>query len=207
MLQKNQDMSPKEKFIVQGFLVYRKNMFKDAVKEWEKAVSITGQPVTQEKLVIDNKTLESYLEKSKNIVYEQGLVKQTNELLQIGAELIAQKKYNRALEVFNEVLNMDPENVTAQGNINKCQFELDRLGKIKLEQSKPQEKPKPTVKKEPTEKEIEDAEKHYQQGLMYYASGQLESAVKEWESAIRLNPGHDRAKSALDKTKKELDSK
>ncbi|MCK5535087.1 tetratricopeptide repeat protein, partial [bacterium] len=59
-------------------------------------------------------------------------------------------------------------------------------------------------KREITQADIEEAEKHYITGLYYYQNGFLEEAVAEWETVLRINPRHDKTRTSLKKVKGEL---
>jgi len=52
--------------------------------------------------------------------------------------------------------------------------------------------------------DVKSAQRHYTSGLVAYAQGRLREAIREWDLSLRLNPGHEKARLARRKAKKEL---
>jgi tetratricopeptide (TPR) repeat protein len=192
-LKREKYILPKDRYNIEGFILYNRGKLNNAVIFWEKSLSIeTGS----EKDIKLNRLIEKYVKKTKKIIHERETKEKIENLIATGLKQYNRKWYKKAKESFSKVLELDPNNKQARKYVKKCKSKLKKP-KIKKAYIPPEEKAIP--------KDIKKIEEHYQQGLIYYAGGHLESAIKEFEHTLRLDPDNQRAKQALEKAKKELE--
>lgn len=133
-----------------------------------------------------------------------------------GEKYFKGKNFKKAIRFFKNALRFSPGSTRILGYLSKAREEQALLA------LKPKPKRKSQVKevilssekkstdlakikkREITQTDIEEAEKHYITGLYYYQNGFLEEAVAEWETVLRINPRHDKTKTSLKKVKGEL---
>ncbi len=133
-----------------------------------------------------------------------------------GKKYFKNKSFKKAIKFFKNALRFSPGSTKI----------LNYLSKAREQQALLALKPKPKIKaqveeitlfsekkstdlakikkREITQADIEEAEKHYITGLYYYQNGFLEEAVAEWETVLRINPRHDKTRTSLKKVKGEL---
>ncbi len=87
------------------------------------------------------------------------------ELTQKAKESYAQGDYVRAMAMFTQILESDPDNATALQYVERCQQRLNEL-----------------------------AESHFNRGISLYAAEDYVAAIEEMEKALELNPNHRGAK-------------
>ncbi|NOZ57047.1 MAG: tetratricopeptide repeat protein, partial [Calditrichaeota bacterium] len=87
------------------------------------------------------------------------------ELLRKAEESYAQGDYVRAMAMFTQVLENNPDNPTALEYVEKCQQRLNEL-----------------------------AETHFNRGISFYAAEDYLSAIEEMDKTLEINPNHRGAK-------------
>ena len=87
------------------------------------------------------------------------------ELLRKAEESYAQGDYVRAMAMFTQVLESNPDNPTALEYVEKCQQRLNEL-----------------------------AEAHFNRGISFYAAEDYLSAIEEMDKTLEINPNHRGAK-------------
>ena len=166
---------------------------------------IPQTPLIYEKLILDRKIINSYIEKVKQLLLEQEQFNHIQELMKIGIELFNSQKYKNARQVFLDILSLDPKNAQAKQYLSRCNRELKKTKDTEKEIKEETGDKKILEEKNIQDlKNLEEAEKSYQQSLIYYANGQLELAINELKRTLKLNPQHERAINALEKIQKEL---
>ncbi|MFQ6091578.1 MAG: tetratricopeptide repeat protein [bacterium] len=104
-----------------------------------------------------------------------------------------QERYDEAMQVFEQILEIDPEEMAALYQVGRtCIFAKKNLGKAEeCFQKYLQVKPKPS--------DPDWASAHWRLGMVYDLKGERGLAISEWEKALELNPDHKQAKEALEK--------
>jgi len=137
------------------------------------------------------------------------------EILQRGQEQFDAKDFSRALNSFEEVLSLDPDNVTA------TQKKQEAMAKISLAQMiergrafyqqnqffKAMEVFSQVLEQDPgnatSQRFLEDCQKQlesqvdkfFNQGMDYYAAEDYREAIKMWDRALQINPNHAQSRS------------
>ncbi len=99
-----------------------------------------------------------------------------------GLELILQGELEEAIRELNKALIYNPDDE----NIRKSLEDAEE----KIRASR-----------------MDEAEGLYNQGLIDYLNGNLKEAIKSWEEVLRIDPGHKKAKTNLERARKELDKR
>lgn len=129
-----------ESFLFEANEKMNKNYFEDAIKIFEKVLTIEI-----------NSEAELGITKCKNEllrIKEEEKRKKIDSLISEGNQLVAQEKYNDAINKFKEVLSID-NNERARNSIGLCE---DQILKIEEERKKKEEK----LRKEKEQKEKEE---------------------------------------------------
>ncbi len=140
----------------------------------------------------------------------------TNYYFNKGKKYFESRNYNKAIKSFKNALRFSPGSSNVLTYLSKAREQLALLALKPKPQTKSGAK-EVTVssdrkstglseikRREITQSDIEEAEKHYVTGLYYYQNGFLEEAVSEWETVLRINPTHEKARTSLKEIKKEL---
>jgi tetratricopeptide (TPR) repeat protein len=117
-------------------------------------------------------------------VRSEELQKEVPRLLSQGTLSLARGEYQRALESFHRILEIDPKNAEAQEQLN----EVKRL-------MAGQKLSVPPVGAKST------ADDRYNEGLRLYGEEKYAAAQAEFEAALRLDPKHQEAHQALKRLK------
>jgi len=104
-----------------------------------------------------------------------------------------QNRHDKALEVFEAMLKMDPSDAGAYYQIGK----IGAISGKNLERA--EECLKLYMQREPPEGNPPLPWAHYRLGMVYEKKGRKDLARQEYEAALKLQPGHKEAKEALKK--------
>lgn len=138
-----------------------------------------------------------------------------DEILQRGQQQFDAKDFSRALNSFEEVLSLDPNNATAkqkkQEALAKISLaQLIERGKTFYQQNqylKAMEVFSQVLEQDPanaaSQRYLEDCqkqlelqvEKFFNQGMDYYAAEDYREAIKMWDRALQINPNHAQSRS------------
>jgi len=99
-----------------------------------------------------------------------------------GLELILQGKLEEAIRELNKALIYNPNDKNIRLSLEDAEKKMEASRRNK-------------------------AEELYNQGLIDYLNGDLEEAIKSWESVLEIYPEHKKAKTNLERAKKELDKR
>lgn len=135
---------------------------------------------------------------------------EVEQYMNLGVRLHSEGKYRDALEQFNRVLAVDPENKIAKKYANECNQYLTpgAVEEPPIEYPEaPPLKPKELI---PSAEEVRQrtVQKYLDLGQEYYDQGEYEKAVGEWERVLLVDPVNERAiQSIRDASGKSLEKK
>jgi len=205
------EKSPDRVYYAKGYLAYRKQDFNGALNEWNKVLDIN--PRTTE-LIDYIKKIKDYLADQERLAREKESEEKVKRLFGEGVQDFDRKLWVSSIKKMEGVQKICKEEPfpaaldwhnKAQDYISRAVSELAKLAEVqKPKEVKPATPASPPPPPEP-EVDTAGAERKYNEGLVHYAQGRLSDAIKSWEVALRLNPGHEKARRALDKTKMELE--
>jgi VWFA-related protein len=158
------------------------------------------------------------------------LARHIRELYEKGLDLFGKRKYEAALALFNEVLDLDPTHKEAADHAGRCREKLEEMARrydeakdlfdakeyeaaleIFLELKSLDEDYKDvTAKAEETREQIRKADEAHSKVVTaqeLYNSEELESAARLCEDALQLCPGSAEATSLRDMVQKDADLK
>gem|GEM_PF-4733485 len=99
------------------------------------------------------------------------------------------KNFDVAINLFNDVLEKDPQNIEALTKISNAYYSSRNMDKAVEYMEK-------SVQTQPDNPKIRN-----NLAIFYYKNGQKDEAIKEWEEVVRLDPNNQKAKNNLDKLK------
>lgn len=189
----------------QGYIDWWARKIQGAANEWEKCLAINSR----------NKEVKEYHGKAKEILemasrkeYQDEIEAKLKAVFEQGEKLCGQKEYVDAIKKYENVISISEETPistslkwSADARL-RIEYALGRLKELTAKARKTEEKQVEEKKAEVID--VKSAQRHYTSGLVAYAQGRLREAIREWELALRLNPGHEKARLALQKAKKEL---
>ena len=152
----------------------------------------------------DDAEARAWLEKVKNETGKVSKQSKIGDLYDKGLEYFNSGRYAESLEMWNGMLQVDPNNEVAKGYVDRIRQKQAAEKPVAPIAPPAASAPVPAVPPEPPagtpalqqdsrEEEArlkEEAQKHYMQGCLNYAEGNLDNALKEWREAIRIFPGH-----------------
>ena len=121
-------------------------------------------------------------------VREEARQKEVPKLLSRGVLLTVGERYTEALEIFGQVLEIDPANPEATEQINEIK---------RIMEGRKLYVPPVVVKT--------SAEDKYREGLQLYGAEKYAAAQAAFEEALRLDPKHTEARLALRRLKEKMD--
>ncbi|MBU1076581.1 MAG: tetratricopeptide repeat protein [Spirochaetes bacterium] len=117
---------------------------------------------------------------------QQNLMTQLKAYLKAGKKHYKKENYEKARELFINVLSLDEKNKEAQKYIEKCNTKIkEKAKKVK-------------------EDEIEEIQKLLEEGIINYKDGKFELAISRLSECLSLSPGNNFASEYLDLAKKAL---
>jgi len=187
----------------QGYLDWWAKKIQPAVNEWEKCLALNPR----------NKEVKEYHGKAKKILemasrkeYQAEIEAKLKAVFAQGEKLCGRKKYVDAIKKYEKVIDISEETPISTSLKWSADARLRieyALGRLKKMTAKAPKRKKVAEKKEEVI-DVKSAQRHYTTGLVAYAQGRLREAIREWDLALRLNPGHEKARLARRKAKKEL---
>ncbi|MDO9513468.1 MAG: tetratricopeptide repeat protein [Elusimicrobiota bacterium] len=189
----------------QGYIDWWSQQIQGAANEWEKCMALNPR----------NKEVKEYHGKAKEILemasrkeYQAEIEAKLKAVFEQGENLCGKKEYVDAIKKYENVISISEETPistslkwSADARL-RIEYALGRLKELTAKARKTEEKQ--VEEKKPEVIDVKSAQRHYTSGLVAYAQGRLREAIREWELALRLNPGHEKARLALQKAKKEL---
>jgi tetratricopeptide (TPR) repeat protein len=190
-----------------GYMAYRTQNFGDALNEWEKVLQIdpdrdevSGYGARVRKYLKDEAARENEMKARDNVrrAFDEAMAEYADRRL-----VAAIKKLEKVQAMCRD--GAFPESLEwfkrAQEHIESAVHELART--IPGPGRKQAPEPVPL----PAEIDERGAERKYTEGLILYARGKYTEASKAWEIALRLNPGHEKARTALLRAKEETNGR
>ncbi len=107
-------------------------------------------------------------------------------LLARGSRLMMDDRYAEAIEIFHQVLELDPANVQAREQMSEAKRLLEGRGLYV-----------------PPVSVASSAEDKYREGLQCYGAEHYDKARRAFEEALRLDPKHQEARLALQRLKEQ----
>lgn len=155
-----------EKHIDSGRVYLGKGMNNPALKEFEMVKKISPDYPEINKLISKAKKKEKKSASDKNI----------KKYYKHGNDFFIKKDYQKAIENWEKVLELDPDNLKTILNLNKS-YHLLMYNQIKSKRKSNKEK----------ERQINN---YYFNGLKYYNTGELENAIEMWQMVLEIDPDH-----------------
>lgn len=107
-----------------------------------------------------------------------------------------QESYNKAIQIFEKILDVDPEETGALYQVGRsCVMKQDELDRAEQCFQR-------YLEVEPKPGNPGWASAHWRLGMVYDLQGDKESALAEWKRALALNPDHKQARDAVKKAEK-----
>jgi len=164
----------------QAEIYFREAEYERAISEWKKVLEldfssndIRGNILRAEKAI---KEIEwKKLEKEKR---EREKKKEIQEICFRAEEFFSEAEYERAVELWKKVLDLDPLNKQAQEGIIKSKA----ISKEIEMREKAKEFAQQLIKQE--EEKIKKMREIYEEGQRLYKEGEFGKAIKEWEKAM-----------------------
>ncbi len=182
----------------EGIVLYRKGKKEEALVVFKKLLALSPRH-------------KAGLAKRKEI--KRSL---TNYHFNRGKKYFESRNYKKSIKSFKNALRFSPGSSKVLSYLSQAREQLALLALKPNPQTKSRAK-EVTVssdrkssdlseikRREITQSDIEQAEKHYITGLYYYQNGFLEEAVSEWETVLRINPNHEKTRTSIKEIKKEL---
>jgi len=178
---------------------YRKGEYSKARAEFQKVLKLAPEhqgarwylKSAEKELAKYEKTFRSRREKIRQLKAEKREVrKKLRRHLAQGRVHYYRKQYEQAIEDFSQALLIDPEYLSAEKYIYKCQKGIERQEQRKLQA---EEKAAAGLKKTTAElvekkekEELEEIEQLYEKGKTYFRRGLYSEAITYFEKVIEL---------------------
>ncbi len=195
-----------------GLSFYTKNKLKDAISEFEKAVNIYP----------DNQEAVKYLDEARS-KYDAII----DEPLNAGKEALREGRLGDAIDNFNKVLKIDPNNAVAKQFLNKAQSLIKdniasnlRLAESSYKQGNYKDALayyRNVLKLDPTNKDAKKGEEnshdkllgkikeHYNTGIEFFKQKDMKKAIDEFQKALAIDPEYAPANDFLKKAQEEYE--
>jgi len=147
------------------------------LKNKVEAGNISSDQIKKENISTQDEEGEGKPEVDINALLEEALLEYTAKNLDV------------AINLFNKVLDVDPQNVEALTKISNAYYSSKNMDKAIEYMEK-------SVQAQPENPKIRN-----NLAIFYYKNGQKDEAVKEWEEVVRLDPNNQKAKNNLEKLK------
>lgn len=187
--------SLQSRYYAEGFFYYNQKEYPKAIASWERATSLQKSGAAFD---LQNREIEEYIKKAKEFASSKKDKETAKKFFNNGMSAYRSGRYASAVKYFRDAVWLDSSLPDAKKMLKAAEDAL-------REEEKRREVKEPVVIQQPsTGATQQESEKYYTQGLMSYASGQLEDAIRLWEMCLRLNPGHTKARKAIEKARYDL---
>lgn len=180
ILIKKKKLTPEEQAAQQHFKIgvtaFNEGNFNKAKTKFEFAYRLNPH----DSLIVE------YIEKTNN---EISII--VDSLFKNALTQEAEKKNEKAIETYNNILSYEPQN-------EKAQKRIDEIEKLIAEKNKPEPRPEP--KPQPKV----NVENVYKQGLSLFSQGKYRAAIEKFNTILRYKPNHSGAKSYRKKAQTRL---
>ncbi len=178
-----------EKHYEKGIKLYKQKNYQKAIYEFSIVEKINSR----------YKKVKQYIYQCKHptSLYEKQLKKHFN----LGLYYYSKKKYKKAIEEWEKVVNIDKSPLSnkylgdALANISKAKFRLKGANGKTVSLNEIERK---------SNKNYKLIQKHYYMGVAYYSSGDYKKALHEWQTVLKYDPTHALALKNIKKCKKRL---
>lgn len=186
-----------------AYVSYRNRKYAEAVNEWEKVLQLN--PRRSELASYIGKARE-YLKDIERTRDEKLLEARVAGLIEEGKERFNERKWIACIKAMEKAQSI------CRHESFQSSYEMNTTAILYIDNSI-KELAKTTVSKKyasagdiqpAADKDPSGAERKYKEGLILYAQGKSSDAVRAWEIAVRLDPGNEKARKALARTKEEL---
>ncbi|MFH1379400.1 MAG: PorV/PorQ family protein [bacterium] len=183
-----------ERMYTQAYLFYKRRNFHQAKELLTEALKIEPDHAKAKKLMtrVRQYLLAASREEKKKIELEQKLLeeKTIKTLLWRAYRQYRQGMYTEAVQTYEQILELQPDNTTALQGIEAVKGDIERQKKKK--------KTNTSVSSKDSEKlDLQQADKLYHLGLKEYLEGNVQKASALWEKALHYNSNHQQTKNAL----------
>ena len=179
------DLSPRERFCMQGFVYYIDSDYSKASAEFDRALTV--KYLTKTKYILDDEELTVYLSETKGIVIERRKNARIKSHLEEGINLYGTKKYKKAKEHFQEVLKIDPGNEKAKNYIVDIDREIETERLLRKSAEK-----------------LQQIKFYSDKGMAQYERKEYSNAIESFEEVLKLDSKNLKAKEYIKKSKEEI---
>ncbi len=124
-------------------------------------------------------------------------------LLGNGAKLYREGKWAEAIQIWKQVLAIEPDNKKAERYIERAQEKLSRNGEMATTETGVTAPPTPVVELKPEMKEPEkDADTLLKEGILFYREGKHKEAIQVWNKALAKDPNNEKIKRYIERAMK-----
>lgn len=189
-----------------AYQYYQAQKLTETLTEWEKTLQLNPNRI---ELIEYINALRDNLKDQKKREHESELDRQAAAMYADGQALSERKKLVASIKQM-EVLIAFCSQEPFTGSFDWASRAREHIARMVKELSQSvavPKKPEPHEQPKSPEADTIDtagATARYSEGLVLYAQGKLADAARIWEIALRLDPGHLKARKALDKVREEL---
>jgi len=151
----------------QGKVCFQKDQFKEALNYFEKALEL--DPYSE------------LLGKLKNLTNKKIKTAEIASTYRNGIKAIKEEEYQKALDAFDHILELQPNHPEAKKHREIALAELERIKKTRSE-----------------------VEATYQEALDFYEKWEFTQAIEKFERVIQMDTGHEKAQQLLAESKQRI---
>jgi len=164
---KDQVRKELDEMIKQAKALYAANKPREAYAAFEKILA--RDPA--------NKEIEELMEKTRNVLNKEQNQQLLKTMLNEGLNIFKQGNIKGAIVKWQEVLNMDPENVQAKSYIKSAEERIETANAIP---------------------------KMINEGVELYKAGKVEDAISTWKKVIKMDQANAQAKAYIESAEQKL---
>ena len=188
-----------------GYNYFRAHDFVGALNEWEKVLQIDPD---RDEIVAYESRLRTYMKDIKQRAREREIAENVQRAFDDAVRDYDNRKWVsviKKMEKIQETCQKEafPDSLEwhkrSQEYISKSVQELSLI-MPKSVHNQAVNTVQPSIEIDPA-----GADRKYNDGLILYAQGKITEAIRLWEITLRLDPGHGKARKALQRAKEELE--
>ena len=191
-----------------GYVNYRENNYSDSINEWEKVLQMDPKRSELDQYIAK---VRAYLKDIERMRNEKEIEDRVYGLFMEGKDHYDSGKWISCIKIMEKV------QAVCKNESFRASYEWSRQARELIDNSISQlstvtdagtSSKESSRARVPAETEIDSrgADKKYTEGLILYAQGKTSEAIRVWEIALRLDPKHEKAGKAVERTRDELET-
>lgn len=160
-----------------------RNRFNEAIVEWGKVLSLNPEnteaanniKISKQRIRRRQREEEERIRQEQIEEARAELMERINELLQRADRMQTNGQHQDAIDIWKEVLEIDPGNSEAERGIKNSEEAL--------------------AAEIPDGVDEAEIERIYREGLILFHNGDYRGAIREWDRVLMLAPNHERARN------------